>query len=80
MRGTYLVEAKVAGKWVPMCRRSSIGHKRIQSFAPVKTSALRLTVEKAAGTPEISKFSAFSVPANGRSQGVFPLRNSFSNK
>ncbi|MCD8063106.1 MAG: hypothetical protein LUE18_00280 [Akkermansia sp.] len=57
----YRVEAKVNGGWVTVYKGSSIGHKRIQSFAPAKASALRLTVEKAAGTPEISSFSAFRV-------------------
>ena len=57
----YRVEAKVNGSWIPVCEGTSIGHKRIQSFAPVKASALRLTVEKAAGTPEISNFSACCV-------------------
>lgn len=59
----YRVEANVDGRWIPVCKGSSIGHKRIQSFAPVKTSALRLTVENAAGTPEISNFSIFHVPS-----------------
>ena len=55
---TYRVEAKVNGSWIPVCKGTSIGHKRIQSFDPIKASALRLTVEKAIGMPEISNFSA----------------------
>lgn len=57
----YRVEANVDGKWIPVCRGSSIGHKRIQSFSPVKARALRLKVEEAADTPEISNFSAHYV-------------------
>ena len=55
---TYRVEAKVNGSWITVCKGTSIGHKRIQSFDPIKASALRLTVEKATGMPEISNFSA----------------------
>lgn len=55
---TYRVEAKVNGSWITVCKGTSIGHKRIQSFDPIKASALRLTVEKAIGMPEISNFSA----------------------
>ena len=57
----YKVEAKVGGKWLTVCSGESVGHKRIEKFAPVEATALRLTVTQAIAQPDIINFSAYSV-------------------
>ena len=50
----YIVET-MTGKnlWGKVCDGISIGHKRIQRFAPIEVSAIRLFVTKNAATPII---------------------------
>ena len=55
----YVVEAKVRGKWRLLCGGQSVGHKRIESFLPVSTDALRLIVQKSVDSPCISNFSVY---------------------
>lgn len=57
----YKVEAKVNGKWQTVCSGESVGHKRIEKFNPVETTALRLTVLQSIALPEIINFSAYHV-------------------
>lgn len=57
----YKVEAKVNGKWQTVCNGESVGHKRIEKFNPVETTALRLTVLQSIALPEIMNFSAYHV-------------------
>lgn len=57
----YKIEAKIQGKWQPICTGESVGHKRIEKFEPVDATALRLTVLESIGLPEILNFSAFYV-------------------
>lgn len=59
----YKVEARVNGKWQTVCTGESVGHKRIEKFPAVETTALRLTVTEAVAQPDIINFSAFSVPS-----------------
>lgn len=58
----YKVDVKVNGKWQTVCTGQSVGHKRIAKFAPVKATALRLTVTEATAQPDIINFSAYSAP------------------
>jgi alpha-L-fucosidase len=55
----YIVEAKVHGKWHRLCAGESVGHKRIESFSPVSTDVLRLTVQQSTALPCISNFSVY---------------------
>ena len=56
----YKVEAKVNGKWLPICTGESVGHKRIESFDPVTTQEVRLTVLQSVAQPEITNFSIYA--------------------
>ena len=56
----YVVEGKRDGKWQPICDGTAIGHKRIQRFASVEVSAVRLRVIRSAAEPQIRKLAVFS--------------------
>ena len=53
----YVVEALFPGGWKEICAGSCIGHKRIETFAPVETARLRLRVTRAAAEPMIRNFA-----------------------
>lgn len=55
----YQVEARIDGKWKMVCNGQSVGHKRIEHFPAVRTSALRLTVKECIAQPDIMNFSVF---------------------
>lgn len=55
----YKFEEKVNGKWQTICNGSSVGHKRIESFEPVETDAVRLVVNKCLDTPVVINFSVY---------------------
>lgn len=57
----YKIEAKVNGKWQTICTGESIGHKRIERFKPIETTALRLCIIESIGSPEIINFSVYNV-------------------
>jgi alpha-L-fucosidase len=58
----YVVEGQAdAGVWRQLCEGSAIGHKKIDRFAPVEVSKLRLRVPRAAAEPRIRRLAAFSV-------------------
>ena len=56
----YAVDTRAdGGSWTSVCEGTSIGHKRIQEFAPVRTDAVRLRVTCAANVPEIRRLAVF---------------------
>ena len=55
----YRIEAKVDGKWQTICKGTSVGHKRIESFKPVETDAIRLVVNECLDTPVVINFSVY---------------------
>jgi alpha-L-fucosidase len=58
----YVVEGLVkSGAWTKLCDGISIGHKRIQKFAPREISSIRLRVTKSVGKPLIRRLAAYSV-------------------
>jgi alpha-L-fucosidase len=57
----YLVQGRIHGRWIVLCRGSSIGHKRLQQFKPILVSAVRLVVLKSVAPPLISKFAVYNV-------------------
>jgi alpha-L-fucosidase len=59
----YLVEGLVGGAWQKLCDGISIGHKRIQQFAPIEVAAVRLRVTKSVAEPYLRRFAVFNVEA-----------------
>jgi alpha-L-fucosidase len=57
----YIVEGFADGIWRELCEGTAIGHKKIDRFAPVEVSQLRLRVTSAAAEPMIRRLAAFSV-------------------
>lgn len=58
----YVLEgAERDGRWRTLCEGTAIGHKKIDRFAPVQVSKLRLRVDRAAAEPRIRTLAAFSV-------------------
>lgn len=62
----YVVEGFADGAWRQLCEGTAIGHKKIDRFAPVEVSRLRLRVTRAAAEPQIRRLAAFSVWGAGR--------------
>ncbi len=57
----YRIEARTGGKWTTVAQGTSVGHKRIEAFAPVEATAFRLVVEECDATPQIRNFSVYYV-------------------
>jgi len=58
----YVVEGRIGGgTWKPLCRGTSVGHKRIEKFTPIEVAKLRLRVTKSKAPPLIREFAAFGV-------------------
>ena len=58
----YVVEGQTGGDaWRPLCRGTSVGHKRIEKFTAVEVAKLRLRVTKSKAPPLIREFAAFGV-------------------
>jgi alpha-L-fucosidase len=55
----YVVEGRVNGAWQALAKGTAIGHKRIDKFAPVEVSELRLRVTRSAAKPVIRRFAAY---------------------
>jgi alpha-L-fucosidase len=58
----FSVDAKVGGRWEPVARGTTIGHKRLIRFADVRASAIRLTILRARACPAISRISLYALP------------------
>jgi alpha-L-fucosidase len=58
----YKVEALGPdGTWKPLCDGVSVGHKRIQQFAPTAASKVRLVVTARAAEPTIRELAVYAV-------------------
>ncbi len=57
----YVVEGRMGGGWVELVRGESIGHKKIDRFAPVTVSAVRLRAVRSAARPIIRKLAVYCV-------------------
>jgi alpha-L-fucosidase len=55
----YVVEGRVQGRWQPVSSGTAIGHKKIDRIAPTVVDALRLTITRSAGAPDIRRFAAY---------------------
>lgn len=63
---SFVVEARVKGKWQEVAKGTTIGVKRIIRFPEVKADALRIRITGTRNTPNISMLRAYKVtlPAN----------------
>ena len=57
----YVLEGKNGDEWVTLVKGSAIGHKKIDHFAPVEVSQLRIRVSESADLPMIRHMSAYYV-------------------
>ena len=57
---SYRIDAWNDGRWEPLAAGSSIGHKRIESFAPRKASRVRLAILSSSDAAEIREFRVFA--------------------
>jgi alpha-L-fucosidase len=57
----YVIEGLVSDQWKELCRGTSIGHKKIDQFAPTEVSKVRLRVVKSAAEPLIRKLAVYAV-------------------
>jgi alpha-L-fucosidase len=55
---SYVVEAMLDGQWVAISAGSSIGHEKIESFAPITTSTLRFRTITALADPILTRLAA----------------------
>ena len=61
----YVVEGLVAAdRWQTLCDGTSVGHKRIQEFAPVEIAAARFLALKHAAPPRLRRLAVYAVPAH----------------
>lgn len=56
----YRIEAFVQGKWRTLTEAQAIGHKKIDTFAPVTATRFRLNILAASGTARIREFQMFA--------------------
>ncbi|MCE5269032.1 MAG: alpha-L-fucosidase, partial [Planctomycetaceae bacterium] len=57
----YVVEGLVGDHWTELCHGQSIGHKRIERFAPVEVSKVRVRSTKHIAEPLIRKLAVYKV-------------------
>ena len=64
----YAIEVFKAGKWVAVARGQAIGHKRIDRFALITASRVRLHILSSVSEAHIREFQLFNVPESIASQ------------
>ena len=55
----YRIEALDGGEWKTVVKGTTIGHKKLDRFAPVTAQRVRLVIEKALACPTIAGFSLY---------------------
>jgi alpha-L-fucosidase len=55
----YVVEGRMDGGWVELVRGESVGHKKIDRFAPMTAGAVRLRVTRSVAEPIIRRLAVF---------------------
>ncbi len=53
------VEAQTADGWIPLCKATTVGHKRILRFPDVEASALRVKIDSTRATARICNVGAY---------------------
>lgn len=56
----YKVLGSNGGDWFDICSGSSIGHKRIETFAPVEVTKVQLKIEESKADPQIRSFRIYA--------------------
>jgi alpha-L-fucosidase len=56
---SYLIEAMLNGDWKEICNGSSVGHKKIDRFKPIRTNKIRLRITDSLMPPIIKNFCVF---------------------
>lgn len=60
----YEVKGLTNGKWVSLCKGSSVGNKRINFFKDIVVEAVKLNIINCKDTPIIKLFAAYNVQTN----------------
>ncbi|CAN5700621.1 alpha-L-fucosidase [soil metagenome] len=60
----YVLEGMVDGEWKELAKGTAIGHKKIDKFAPVRVSKVRIRVTKSIGEPLIRRLAIFHTETN----------------
>jgi alpha-L-fucosidase len=55
----YAVEVRDGSGWRRVAEGTTVGHKKIDRFAPTTSSAARLIILSASGTPSIREFQLY---------------------
>ncbi|MCL3782533.1 alpha-L-fucosidase [Prolixibacteraceae bacterium JC049] len=58
----FKLEAMIDGKWNTVVKSTTIGYKKLKRFQSVKTSKVRLTIEKARGPVYINEIGLYKAP------------------
>jgi len=58
---SFVLEAKIRGRWKSLYSGSAVGALRIITFPEVQATALRLQVRESSDTPLIRSFSAYKI-------------------
>ncbi|GAB2579363.1 hypothetical protein GCM10027066_22140 [Dyella jejuensis] len=61
----YAIEAWTQGAWTSVAKAEAIGHMKIDRFAPVTTSRMRLNILSSACTARIREFQLFDAQGHG---------------
>jgi alpha-L-fucosidase len=64
----YVIEGRVQDQWQELCRGTSIGHKKIDQFAPKVVTEIRWRCLKSVAEPRIRKLAVYAVNAPGGKQ------------
>jgi alpha-L-fucosidase len=56
----FRIEAWDGARWKPLVDGRAIGHKRIDAFAPVTTSRVRLNILSSAAEAHVREFQLFA--------------------
>ena len=56
----YRLQARVGGDWQQVSAGSCLGHKKIDTFAPVVATALRLQCLRSEAEPQIANLAALT--------------------
>ena len=58
---SYRLEAQVAsGEWVTVSEGTCVGHKKIEVFAPITATRLRLQVQQSTAEPQVLRLGALA--------------------
>ncbi len=76
----YVLEGFAGDAWKDLCKGTAIGHKRIDRFAPVEVSKVRLRVVKSSAEPLIRKLAVFASTAVGEKSAEVSQKDEVSVK